>query len=333
MSEPTNPTAPVPTWSFDNATTSSSGETTPQPTPSDPASSFGDEPAHGDSAQTAQEQSSQNGRRYPPRTCRICLDEVEPTFEEPNLSTQYLGGKPRVRYVSDDPELGRLMRPCKCKGSQQYVHEGCLRAWRGASPSDRNLWQCPTCKYEYRLSSLKWSRWLNSGILRMFLTATIMVFALFILGFVADPIINIWIDPAGAVVDVMKGGLDGFEEILEYIPDDEPNTWFVHFSKGLLSLGLVGLVKVFLGLGPLHWWNFRIGGGRRGRGRDRLENVSWVLVAVGVATFIGAVWKGVSAACARYLSQVSDDIIDVPEDDSEDEDEGQEQPTESKKDQ
>lgn len=159
-----------------------------------------------------------------------------------------------------------------------------------------------------------------------------MVFALFILGFVADPIINIWIDPAGAVVDVMKGGLDGFEEILEYIPDDEPNTWFVHFSKGLLSLGLVGLVKVFLGLGPLHWWNFRGGGGRRGRGRDRLENVSWVLVAVGVATFLGAVWKGVSAACARYLSQVSDDIIDVPGDDSEDEDEGQEQHTESKKD-
>ncbi|KAK7740182.1 hypothetical protein SLS63_001382 [Diaporthe eres] len=156
-----------------------------------------------------------------------------------------------------------------------------------------------------------------TAILRMFLTATIMVFALFILGFVADPIINIWIDPAGAVVDVMKGGLDGFEEILEYIPDDEPNTWFVHFSKGLLSLGLVGLVKVFLGLGPLHWWNFRGGGGRRGRGRDRLEN---------------AVWKGVSAACARYLSQVSDDIIDVPGDDSEDEDEGQEQHTESKKD-
>lgn len=192
-----------------------------------------------------------------------------------------------MRYVSDDPELGRLMRPCKCKGSQQYVHEGCLRAWRGASPSDRNLWQCPTCKYEYRLSSLKWSRWLNSGILRIFLTATIMVIALFILGFVADPIINIWIDPAGAVMDVMTGGLDGFEEILDYMPEDEPNTWFVHFSKGLLSLGLVGLVKVFLGMGPLHWWNIRGGGGRRGRGRDRLENVSWILVFIGVATFIG----------------------------------------------
>lgn len=286
MSESFNPTASAPTWSFDNAATSSR-ETTPQAAPLDPTSSFGDEPAHGGSAQPAEEQPSQTGRRYPPRTCRICLDEVEPTFEAPNLSTQYLGGKPRVRYVSDDPELGRLMRPCKCKGSQQYVHEGCLRAWRGASPSDRNLWQCPTCKYEYRLSSLKWSRWLNSGILRAFLTATVMVFALFILGFVADPIINIWIDPAGAVVDVVRGGLDGFEEILEYIPDDEPNTWFVHFSKGLLSLGLVGLIKMFFGMGPLHWWNLRVGGGRRGRGRDRLENVSWVLVALGVATFIG----------------------------------------------
>lgn len=250
------------------------------------------------------------------------------------------------------------MRPCKCKGSQQYVHEGCLRAWRGASPADRNLWQCPTCKYEYRLSSLKWSRFLNSAILRAFLTAIIMVIALFILGFVADPIINIWIDPAGAVVDVVKGGFDGFEEILDYIPDDEPNTWFTHFSKGLLSLGLVGLVKVFFGLGPLHWFNMR-GGGRRGRGRDRLENVSWVLVFIGVATFLGvcphvsshqmslyiltkastdfakAVWKGVSAACARYLSKVSDDIIDVSGggDDSEDEGDSQEPQAESRKDQ
>lgn len=41
-----------------------------------------------------------------------------------------------------------------------------------------------------------------------------------------------------------------------------------------------------------------------------------------------------SAVCARYLSQVSDDIIDVPEDnDGEDESEGQEQQKESKKDQ
>lgn len=41
-----------------------------------------------------------------------------------------------------------------------------------------------------------------------------------------------------------------------------------------------------------------------------------------------------SAACARYLSQVSDDIIDVPgDDDSEDEGEGQGQQSESKKDQ
>lgn len=41
-----------------------------------------------------------------------------------------------------------------------------------------------------------------------------------------------------------------------------------------------------------------------------------------------------SAACARYLSQVSDDIIDVPEEnDDEEESEGREQQTESKKDQ
>lgn len=75
---------------------------------------------------TAQDQDAQNadahvngadGTRYKPRTCRICFEEVQPTFDFPGTTTQFLGRKPRVRYVSEDPEFGRLMRPCKCSTS------------------------------------------------------------------------------------------------------------------------------------------------------------------------------------------------------------------------
>ena len=92
-------------------------------------------------------------RHWLPRTCRICLEVVHPTFEAPSehLPSAFQP-TPRVSYISSDPQDGRLLRPCKCKGSSKYVHEGCLQSWRHADPnSKRNFWQCPTCGFKYRL--------------------------------------------------------------------------------------------------------------------------------------------------------------------------------------
>jgi len=68
-------------------------------------------------------------RHYPPRTCRICLEEVQPSFEGMGEGgvTSIFNPAPRVAYISSDPASGRLIRPCKCRGSQAYVHEGCLQ--------------------------------------------------------------------------------------------------------------------------------------------------------------------------------------------------------------
>lgn len=286
MSETFNPTVPTPTWSFGDVPPSSA-ETPPRAASPERTSPSDAETAYGDNTH-ADEAPPKTHRRYKPRTCRICFEDVLPTFEGPGLSTKYLGTEPRVRYISEDPELGRLMRPCKCKGSQQYVHEGCLRAWRRASPADRNLWQCPTCKYEYKLERLTWARWVSSRITRAFLTATVFVLAIFLLGFVADPLITLCIDPMTTVIEAVTGGLEEFEELRDLLPDEGAGGWIDHFSKGFLSLGVVGLVKAFFGMSPWHWWNIRVGGGiRRGtRGRNRLENISWTLVAIGVMTFL-----------------------------------------------
>ncbi|ROV95780.1 hypothetical protein VPNG_08738 [Cytospora leucostoma] len=153
--------------------------------------------------------------------------------------------------------------------------------------------------------------------------AVVFILAVFALGFVADPIINLCSDPMTAVLDAVTGGLDEFEEIRDWIPDEEAGTWVDHFSKGILSLGVVGLVKAFVSMNPWDWYNIRIGGGirRGGRGRNRLENISWTLVFIGVLTFLTAVWKGVSAICARYQERVSDRIVDVQGDDGDEDDE------------
>jgi hypothetical protein len=104
-------------------------------------------------------------KHYGPRTCRICLDTVLPTFEPPSTSLPgVLQPQPSVSYVSEDPELGRLISPCKCKGSSRYVHEGCLQAWRHADPGygRRNYWDCPTCGFRYRLERVRVGRWVSS---------------------------------------------------------------------------------------------------------------------------------------------------------------------------
>lgn len=107
-------------------------------------------------------QRSKPERHWQPRTCRICLETVLPTFHPPSehLAGMFQGG-PSVTYDSED---GRLIRPCKCKGSSRYVHESCLQHWRHADPSygRRNFWQCPTCHFQYRLERMRWGRWITS---------------------------------------------------------------------------------------------------------------------------------------------------------------------------
>ena len=80
-----------------------------------------------------------------PKTCRICFD---------TSTSEY------------DPEVGRLLSPCRCRGSSKYVHEGCLNQWRIISANSKSYYECNTCGYKYKFRRLAISRWVGSrGIL------------------------------------------------------------------------------------------------------------------------------------------------------------------------
>ncbi len=225
-------------------------------------------------------------RHYRPRTCRICLEVVQPTVEEDaSGAAAFFRGSPRVKYVSADPNDGRLISPCRCKGSQKYVHEGCLQAWRKSQPlSGRHFWKCPTCHFEYRMERLRWGRLISSRSTRAALTLAVFALTVFSLGFVADPIINLWFDPLGTISDTITGPVDGVGHFDE-LDNEEPEGWANHFLKGFFSLGLLGFLKTMLAASPFYWFNIRIGGNRRRR--NRLENVNWMLVIIGAFTFLG----------------------------------------------
>lgn len=84
-----------------------------------------------------------------PKTCRICFD---------TSTSEY------------DPEVGRLLSPCRCRGSSKYVHEGCLNQWRIISANSKSYYECNTCGYKYKFRRLAISRWVGSrGILLLLL--------------------------------------------------------------------------------------------------------------------------------------------------------------------
>lgn len=312
-----------PTWSWSSAT----GNSTNGPTDTAGPSSSQPRQSQGSSSTKASDTSSSGPRRrkYGPRSCRICLETEHPRFPTDTSTTFGIAStSPRPTYKSDDPELGRLLSPCKCKGSQKYVHEGCLQAWRLANPTAaRNYWQCPTCKFTYRMARLHWAAALSSKVTQIALTVVVLILSIFVLGFIADPLFDLWFDPFGTVTDTISNVINDIEAVRE--PDWEPpTTWQEHFAKGFFSLGLVGLVKTMFATAPWHWFNLRtygMGGGRRqGTGRARAENMSWVFILIGAMTFLMAIWRFVKALSARVLKNVSDSVLDVNDDAGDDDD-------------
>ncbi|KAF2258598.1 hypothetical protein CC78DRAFT_586977 [Lojkania enalia] len=261
---------------------------------------------------TGQGTRSSRRRHWPPRQCRICLETVQPTFGIPSENLpNFLQSTPNVTY---EDEGGRLIRPCLCKGSSKYVHDNCLQAWRHADPSygRRNYWQCPTCGFKYRLARLGWGRFVASAAAQVTLTIGILFLVVFLLGFIADPIINMYLDPWSYLSPFSSSRYDYYYE------DDEPYTWYEHFAKGFASMGVIGFLKVILA-SPFAY--FRVGGGRRGRatGRDRYEQISWLIILIGVFTFLVAIYKGVRAWSRRTLERAGERVMDVQgEDDEED---------------
>ncbi|KAJ5216591.1 Zinc finger RING-CH-type [Penicillium cinerascens] len=231
---------------------------------------------------------------YPPRVCRICLESVLPTFQP----SEFLQ-RPRVVYESE--ESGRLLRPCRCKGSSRYVHENCLQIWRHADPryGARNYWQCPTCGFQYRLQRLTWARWISSAGTQLLLTIAILLFTVFILGFVADPILDLYLGPLDDVYAELEDELT------------EEASWIAHLVKGLASLGLLSFVRSLWVFSP--FWGPRSGimAGRT-TGRDRARSLNWLVIVVGVGTFLWAVYKGVRSWSRRTLEKAGERVMDVP---------------------
>lgn len=68
------------------------------------------------------------------------------TKEEENLNIC------RICYDNEETEDNKLIRPCKCKGTQRWIHEKCLLRWLNVNinnPEKRDY--CDICKYKFKI--------------------------------------------------------------------------------------------------------------------------------------------------------------------------------------
>ena len=254
---------------------------------------------------------------YPTRMCRICYEDVVPTVTmyPPGLPPKLQ--RPHVEYKNDD-EYGRLIRPCKCRGGMRYIHENCLLRSRTSGVRPNSLWKCHECGHQFNFQRLTIQRYLGSRISSGMLAVLFMLIVMFGLGFVADPLINLYVDP----YDVVVGNEDYWREIDINASKDSVSGWSLHFLKGMISMGLVGFLKTAL-LNPFHWWNFRTTGWSSGRstgtttGRDRAVNISWVAVIIGISSAFYFFYQWTQKIIGKTLERIGNNIVDtqLPDDD------------------
>lgn len=85
---------------------------------------------------------------------------------------------------------GKLISPCKCKGSLQYVHIGCLNQWRHSNVRAEASYRCEVCKYEYRFYRPRIAKIFSSNLTLHFLTLTLLLSIIYLMSYIVKLIMH-----------------------------------------------------------------------------------------------------------------------------------------------
>lgn len=216
--------------------------------------------------------------------------------------------------------LGRLISPCRCRGTMKFVHVACLNSWRYTSPNRKSVYQCDQCGYKYNFNRTKYAALVGSLYTRVRIpihssncqivsTIILFILAVFISGFIFKFILYITGAslPLSSISDLLDllFGIDPVDQMSGFDLDawgyQTPKTlnevffsgWWdaAHWASGVVGLALWGFVSVMTGLGAfgvhLRFGNWRRGGGdgeRRRRGT--MGGIMWgIVILIGTAKY------------------------------------------------
>lgn len=134
-----------------------------------------------------------------------------------------------------------MIRPCRCSGSQEYVHESCLKLYRLRHPLHNSFSRCPTCGYAYRFKSSPISDFIFHPV-----TATTMFVCLaaFACGYGFGPV-------ASTIFyfrKTLKHGIVPFGPLVT-----SHHGWLDHFVRGSCVLALLGALMLTWDVAVMCW--------------------------------------------------------------------------------
>ncbi|KAH8835729.1 hypothetical protein DL96DRAFT_1666390 [Flagelloscypha sp. PMI_526] len=261
------------------------------------------------------------------KRCRICLaseNEIDP-----------------------DEDLGRMIRPCLCKGSIQYVHVKCLEQWRKSSPNNDSFFRCPQCHYAYRFARTRVHGIATNPIIVGTLSALLFTLLTVASSFITTGLMSLF-DPTEAEDDMyyfyfspISLTRDLIRAALRILADGDPTGMFdgtipkrprgdipnvmpkAQRGPGLLGRFLLGLpilsasalvqlVAQGFAYGPLHWMaRFRTNRRRNDNSRDVVSVVLVVLLLIGAIRAISKVYDFTRRWTVRLLLRAEEAILEV----------------------
>ena len=82
-----------------------------------------------------------------------------------------------VGSYSNETYLGRLISPCRCRGTMKFVHLSCLNSWRYASPNAKSVYQCDQCGYRYNFNRTQYAAFVGSLYTRVCPSYNFLIFS------------------------------------------------------------------------------------------------------------------------------------------------------------
>jgi len=260
------------------------------------------------------------------KQCRICLDGTEAEFE-----------------------LGRLIRPCLCKGSMSYVHVKCLHRWRNSSTSKTAFFSCPQCHYQYhfartRVVGIATNPFIIAAITSIIFTIIVLLSSFLTTYFVSsldEPHYSsfFFVSPVDIAQDLIRAALRIMQDedsiisdtffstssrrtttgpMMTAVPRPPPGIirrLIRRFVLGLPVVGAGSLVHMLLSMpliGPVHWLaRYRGNRSRRGNSRDFAAIVVIILLIAGAARAIYKVYELTQKMTKWLLIRAEDAILEV----------------------
>lgn len=108
--------------------------------------------------------------------CRIC-------FDGPN-----------------DESLGKLIAPCRCRGTMKFVHSACLTRWRALSTRQSSVVACDQCGAAYRFRKSRFVGMANNQYLLFLVTVCIFTLLVWTVGFAAETTVKRWGDSSASAI-------------------------------------------------------------------------------------------------------------------------------------